>query len=67
MQRGVKITILFIIFAVVGIFVVDGILLITFGENTTISVVIAKYSHNYPVIPLLAGALIGHLFLQNND
>lgn len=58
-----KLTTWIIVLGLIFIFAIDGILLIVYGADATISVVIYEASKNYPVIPFAAGCLAGHLFM----
>lgn len=54
-----------IIISVLIIGGIDIVLAITRGKDATISVVITKWSKQYPAIPFAFGFLMGHFFGQN--
>ncbi len=55
---------LIIAFAVVALGV-DGVLLAIGGEPDTVSWRLALWSRRYPIVAVLSGILIGHLFWPN--
>ena len=62
-----KVTIIVLVIALVLLLAYDVIAVIMGGTNATISWVLWTESHNYPVIPLFVGILIGHLFASQTD
>lgn len=55
----------FIVIVLVVIFGVDLWLLVKRGYKHTVSAVMLRLSQRFPIIPLLIGIVIGHLFWPN--
>lgn len=56
---------LFLIISIAIIFAVDALLLKKGGDAATISDRLAVWSLKYPIVALLFGMLVGHLFWPN--
>jgi hypothetical protein len=61
----VKVTKWIIIIVIAGIIIVDIVLYAMFGRGGTLSSVIIAWSKAYPLIPFLAGLLMGHFFWED--
>lgn len=51
---------LLILLAVVGVY--DLLALVSHGRFSTVTVAIVSWSRQWPILPFIAGVIIGHLF-----
>jgi hypothetical protein len=51
---------LMVVLYVVGVY--DAVALMFYGHTYTVSYVIKSWSREFPIVPILVGLLIGHLF-----
>lgn len=61
-MTGRTLTRIVVIAAVAGLLIYDGIILMLYGFEATISEFIVTLSFSEPIVPFLAGVLCGHLF-----
>lgn len=52
--------VLLVVLQIVAIY--DSVALMFFGREHTVSFVLASWSSHFPIIPIVVGMLIGHLF-----
>ena len=59
---GPTVTIMTLLFALVALFGYDLFAVYRFGYEGTISLVVFTMAKSFPIIPFLAGVVVGHLF-----
>jgi len=64
-KTGQVLTKIFVGILIVCALIWDIVILLVFGTEATISQVVYTYSRQYPLIPLVAGIVTGHLFWPN--
>jgi hypothetical protein len=55
----------FVILVAVVVIITDLVLYLKKGDDATISRMLLKTSQSWPIIPLLAGIILGHIFWTN--